>query len=203
MSHKLNASLQMEDGQPNYLRTDFINYFIKIFDYKSYLEIGVKHPNKNFNKINCEDKIGVDILPGTTYKMTSDEFFETQAKDTKWDIIFIDGDHSGSQVKKDILNSLNHLNENGTIFCHDVSPEEEWMLGKQWCFTAWEAFAELRCEREDLEMYTLPFDHSGFIRFGHQELFKGPIEKNWNFLNENRQTLMNLLTIEEFTEKYK
>ena len=55
--------------------------------------------------------------------MTSDEFFEQNKE--KFDIVFIDGLHHSEQVYKDILNSLNILNEDGTIICHDMNPTEE------------------------------------------------------------------------------
>jgi len=162
---------RVSDSNPPtfHLRTDLINYFIKLFNYKSYLEIGVMHVGKNFNKIECEDKVGVDPNGKTTFTGTSDEFF--QQNEEKFDIIFIDGLHEATQVKRDILNSLKHLNKNGTIVCHDVSPLIPKLLSRDACHNAWEAFAELRCERDDLEMYTLPFDHCGFIRFGNQKRF--------------------------------
>ena len=41
-------------------RTEIINQLIKIYGYKTYLEIGVGNPAINFNKILCIKKIGVD-----------------------------------------------------------------------------------------------------------------------------------------------
>ena len=143
---------RVSDSNPPtfHLRTDLINYFIKLFNYKSYLEIGVKHVGKNFSKIECENKVGIDPNGSTDYTMTSDEFFEKETKNKKWDIIFIDGLHEAGQVKIDILNSLEHLNDNGTIVCHDVSPLIPKLLSRDACHNAWEAFAELRCERETI-----------------------------------------------------
>lgn len=53
----------------------------------------------------------------TTYKMTSDEYF-SKCTDL-FDLIFLDGWHQYDQTKKDIKNSLNHLNQDGIIACHD------------------------------------------------------------------------------------
>ena len=51
---------------------------------------------------------------------TSDIFFENIDKDQKFDIIFIDADHTYEQVVKDINNSMKHLSANGVIIMHDV-----------------------------------------------------------------------------------
>ena len=112
-------------------RYDIINELIGKFNYKTYLEIGVRNPDDCFNIINCETKHSVD--PGyespdskVDYKFTSDDFFalleskELNLSPTyKWDVIFIDGLHISTQVEKDIKNSLNHLSENGVIILHD------------------------------------------------------------------------------------
>ncbi len=51
------------------------------------------------------------------YKKTSDDFFKTNNK--KFDVIYIDGYHKGSQVYKDFKNSWKVLNENGVIIFDD------------------------------------------------------------------------------------
>lgn len=104
-------------------RTDVINYYINKRNYQSYLEIGVLD-GVSFNKINIENKIGVDPYPKCNFpeiiKTTSDKFFEEISDDLKFDIIFIDGDHTYEQVIKDIYNSIKHLNDNGIIIMHDT-----------------------------------------------------------------------------------
>ena len=61
-------------------RTKIINILSSKINANSYLEIGVRIADENFNKINVGNKIGVD--PGIegcsegTHTMTSDEFFE-------------------------------------------------------------------------------------------------------------------------------
>jgi len=182
-------------------RTDLINFFIEKFNYKTYLEIGIAK-SINFEAVICESKDSVDPAVSTRYMpakyiMTSDEFFTTIDKSQKWDIIFIDGYHEKSQVKRDILNALNHLNDNGTIVCHDVNPKEEWLLASNACWNAWEAFAELRTELADIVMHTVEFDHSGFIRKGTQELWDEPINNSWYYLNANRKELMKEITVEQ------
>ena len=51
------------------------------------------------------------------FKMTSNEFFMTNSK--KYDLIFVDGDHSSNQVKIDINNSWKILNKGGYLILDD------------------------------------------------------------------------------------
>jgi hypothetical protein len=100
-------------------RLDLIKRAITKNNYQSYLEIGCDD-DKIFNSINIK-KIGVDPFSGGNFRGTSDEFF-SQNKN-KFDCIFIDGLHIYEQVKKDILNSIDCLNENGIIILHDCLPQ--------------------------------------------------------------------------------
>jgi len=119
-------------------RIDIINFLSNKFEYKNYLEIGIRNPWECFDHVQCENKDSVD--PGfetndnvAKYKYTSDEFFRVlenneldKETDFKWDVIFIDGLHTSYQVERDIKNSLNHLSENGTIVLHDCNPPTEY-----------------------------------------------------------------------------
>ena len=51
------------------------------------------------------------------FKKTSDDFFKDNNK--KFDAIYIDGYHNGSQVYKDFQNSWRVLNDNGVIIFDD------------------------------------------------------------------------------------
>ncbi len=129
--------------------TDIINSLIKKFGYKKYLEIGIDNPNNNYFRIEAEEKECVDpyiksdnkfkdlqenlsdeerediITNVITYRMTSDEFFETIPADKKYDIVFIDGLHTQEQVGRDIINTFKHLNEGGMVVVHDCIPVNE------------------------------------------------------------------------------
>lgn len=113
-------------------RNDIINSLIAIKKYKSYLEIGIGD-GANYNQIICENKNNVDpcfdLLDSQNIShvknvMTSDEFFNKNTE--MFDVIFVDGLHEYQQVYRDIKNSLNVLNENGCIVCHDMLPPTEW-----------------------------------------------------------------------------
>jgi len=87
----------------------------------NYLEIGVSDGDV-FNTIplKLKNKYGVDPLKGGTDRKTSDIFF----KENKviFDVIFIDGLHTYEQCKKDFLNSIKFLKEDGIIIFHDLLP---------------------------------------------------------------------------------
>ena len=100
-------------------RLDLIKRAITKNNYQSYLEIGCDD-DKIFNSINIK-KIGVDPFSGGNFRGTSDEFFFHNKN--KFDCIFIDGLHIYKQVKKDIFNSIDCLNENGIIILHDCLPQ--------------------------------------------------------------------------------
>lgn len=204
-------------------RTDIINFYAKHIDARSYLEIGVRIADHNFNHISIPHKIGVD--PGSegifeaTHCMTSDEFFEKNTN--TFDIIFIDGLHESKQVSKDIENSLKILNENGVIICHDMNPkikehqlyntdplrkkyvEEQKALGNAqyqlWTGDCWKSFVYLRSTRNDLKMFVIDTDFGvGIIRKGNQETITIPVDLTYEYLEKNRNKLLNLKTIQEF-----
>ena len=104
----------------NVNRWDLINKIIDIKNFSSYLEIGCDD-DYAFSKIRLKNKIGVDPYSGGNFRGTSDKFFNQNKK--KFDCVFIDGLHEYDQVNKDILNSLDNLNENGIILIHDCLPK--------------------------------------------------------------------------------
>jgi len=106
--------------------TQLLNALIEKHGLKSYLEIGVQNPANNFDRIKAEFKEGVDTDHCNSllvYQMTSDMYFNATYK--TFDLIFIDGDHTAEQVKRDFENSLRCLSDNGFIVIHDVLPENE------------------------------------------------------------------------------
>ena len=143
----------------DYFRWDLIDYLIKKNNYLNYLEIGCDD-DQLFSKVKIKNKIGVDPVSGGNVRKNSDDFF-LENKD-KFDLVFIDGLHIYEQVKKDIINSLKCLNENGIILVHDCMPDS---LSKQavprykmkWNGDVWKAIVDLR-QREDLDIFTCEID---------------------------------------------
>jgi hypothetical protein len=204
-------------------RTDIINFYARAINAQSYLEIGVRKANDNFTHIKVPKKIGVD--PGSegffegTHCMVSDEYF-LQNTDT-FDIVFIDGLHEQDQVSKDIENSLHILNEKGVIICHDMNPkikehqlsskdpyrkkyvEEQKKLGNNeyglWTGDCWKSFAILRSSRTDLEMFVVDTDFGvGVIKKGKQEIIKIPSYLTYEYLEQNRNVVLNLKSVNQF-----
>lgn len=194
-------------------RTEIINGLIEKNNYKSYLEIGVNtpaQPGYNWIGVNIPLKHGVDPNVETTYKMTSDEFFEKHITQ-KYDIVFVDGLHLHEQVYRDIINSVNNLNENGVIVVHDCNPVTEITQRRErasdaWHGDVWKAIVQLRIENPELEIYTVNTDEGcGIIKKGKQELLIVNENENYNeysFLEKNREKAINLISIEFFKEKY-
>lgn len=191
------------------LRTDIINRLIKRINAKKYLEIGVSN-GINFSEVDCEYKVGVDPDSNSpaTIHLTSDAFFENNQE--KFDVVFIDGLHHSDQVYRDILNSLNVLNENGYIICHDMNPWDENVqlipfnpqIHTMWTGDCWKAFVQLRRERSDLEMHVVDTDCGcGIIKKGNQDILMGTEELNWENLTKNREEWLNLISVENFLQK--
>ena len=101
--------------------------------------------------------------------MTSDDFFEINTK--KFDVVFIDGLHEYQQVRRDALNSLKYLNDEGWIAFHDFLPAnylEQHMprVGKGWPWTGdcWKLAYELS-QAEGLEFKVVEIDRGvGLMR---------------------------------------
>ena len=165
-------------------RYEIIQEIIYRKKYKNYLEIGCDN-DQLFSKINIEKKVGIDPVSGGTIRDTSDNFFKKNI--TKFDVVFIDGLHEYSQVKKDIENSLNNLNDNGVIFLHDCMPKsylhQAVPRGKgSWNGDVWKNIVEIRT-RTELDTYVI------FADQGIGMILKRP---NRNLLNINIKNFKNL-----------
>lgn len=183
---------------------EIIEFFVKRFNYQSYLELGVRDSSNTFNHINCAIKEGVDINAACspTHCMTTDEFFETVGNDKTWDIIFIDASHEKDQVLRDFENALQRLNENGTIIMDDINPDQPFLLSATYCHNAWEAFAELG-KRTDLEMHAILPSYAGYVRRGNQIGHKLDVQPTYEFLDANREELTRPLSWQQIMETFK
>ena len=174
-------------------RQFIVQEIINIKNYKSYLEIGTFR-DELFDKIRCEKKVGVDPVSGGTIRKTSDQFFSDN-KD-KFDCIFIDGLHYYDQVKKDILNSLSILNDNGVILLHDCLPNNHYEQAvprcqMTWNGDVWKAIVECRT-KDNIDTYTCYAD------FGIGVILK---RKNKKILTLDRKNFSNL-KFEDYFNNY-
>jgi len=216
-------------------RWDVINWLIKKYGYKDYLELGCVGrpdiPMPNFKKIIAPNKAGVDTKGRPTYRMTTDAFFGQLKADIMYDIVFIDAEHIAETVMRDIDNSLRHLREDGTLVLHDCNPPTQahsvrleadapHKVGQDgvgyyvWCGTVWKGFVMTRLFRRDLQCRCVDTDWGcGIIQRGEWLPHDGPEAHQaedavWEHLTyqlfaNNRENLLNLITVEEFKEIYK
>lgn len=147
-------------------RFDLINLLIEKNNYQSYLEIGCSK-DECFKAIKTPNKIGVDPFRGGTHRMTSDAFFEENTE--TFDIIFVDGLHQYDQVLRDMINSVEALNDGGVVLVHDCLPRNyyaqlDFPSGGDWNGDVWKAFAEMRA-KTDIDCALCLIDHGvGIIK---------------------------------------
>lgn len=205
-------------------RFDIINFLLNTFKTDTiYLEIGVRYPEHNFNKINARKKYSVD--PGlenktnpVDFKLTSDDFFnklnndEILSRDIKFDVIFIDGLHLAEQVEKDIENALKFIKDDGYIVLHDCNPPTFFHASElykyrlspalgHWNGTTWKAFYKSRL-RADLYSCCIDTDWGiGVIsktkKIGQNTIVENPFFE-YSVLDCKRQDSLGLLSFEDF-----
>jgi len=196
-------------------RTTVINKLFEVYDFQSYLEIGVRVPAENFDKVSAELKHSVDPEPigECTYITTSDNFFKNHVGNRRYDVIFIDGLHTAEQVYLDVMNSIKHLNYGGFIVMHDCNPPTEYHIRSyeeylatrgQWNGTVFREFIKLKEELKNWNCFVIDEDFGcGIIT--QKELRRifsqlKNIEENisWDYFNENRNELLDLISFEEY-----
>lgn len=172
MNKFLRKPVNVKFENSNYNRISFVLRAIKKnLETCKYLEIGCSTDTLfNCIPLKMSNKIGVDPIKGGTHRMTSDEFFEQNNQ--KFDVIFIDGLHTYEQCQKDVINSLNSLNENGLILLHDMMPTDNFAASNprhmfavnSWNGDVWKVAVELSLSK-NLEFVLIPIDKGiGIIR---------------------------------------
>ncbi len=185
--------------------------------------------------------IGSDVTqdpkrPGTIFQMTSNQFFDQwndmienipkingpsrdltdgetiNVEEVKYDVIFIDGDHSLFQVNMDFINSLDVLKKDGFILIDDIEPPP----GEEKDAQPWELWCFLRATRPDLSMCTVRtkieveagrrVDYNGqpaplgVIKRGGQETYDWPKDvpySDFEYFMENKDEILNVLEYSE------
>lgn len=105
----------------NYNRIAVVNLLLSKVNDPAYLEIGCAS-NALFDSVPALNKVGVDPASGGTERKTSDAFFEQNK--SQFDVVFIDGLHTYEQVRKDVINSIKCLKDNGWVALHDMLPRD-------------------------------------------------------------------------------
>jgi hypothetical protein len=204
-------------------RTDVLNDIIKKKGYNSYLEIGLDDPRSNFMKIACEHKESCDPYVGSdnikdpknnedikkflTYYMTSNEMFSRIPDYKKWDIVFIDGLHMKEQVLNDVLNSMKHLNPNGTIVLHDCYPHREECqivprMCSEWNGDVWKTIAYLSYNGVKLNVLNVDYG-IGIIPYQKIELIHDTVYMDflkWDDFVEHKNEMLHVIEEDNINE---
>ena len=212
-------------------KIEIINFLIEKKNLNSYLEIGIDKA-QNFLKINCRHKECVDPYDNQegkeykdtyanepiikkyiednilTYKMTSDEFFETLPEDKKYDIVLVDGLHTEEQAGRDIINSFKHLNSGGFVIVHDCLPDsyevqtDERKTGV-WNGSVWKAIPMLKYQ--GIQTFVVDCDYGvGVLMFnGNPDVlqYPAPSKMDYEQIFSNiyvRNIMMSVITPEMF-----
>lgn len=225
--HRMGDDLNNIELSKNPSRTDVINFLLSgLKKDANYLELGVRFPEENFNKILVPNKYGVD--PGfenkvnpVDFKLKSDDFFEQLRigkilnKSLKFDVIFIDGLHLADQVDRDIKNSLEFLEDSGFIVLHDCNPPSAFHATEihdyklspakgYWNGTTWKAFFKYR-QYKNLFSCCIDSDWgigviSKKINIGEPTRIDNPFFE-FNVLEKHRKESLNLMSFEQFKKR--
>ncbi|MBN8687127.1 MAG: class I SAM-dependent methyltransferase [Chitinophagales bacterium] len=223
--HHMDALMKSEtEAAKRPIRTDIINFLLESTGVKetTYLEIGVRNPAHNFDKIRATRKYSVD--PGVEFrenpvdfKLTSDEFFEqlrtgkVLTKDTRFDLVFVDGLHLADQTERDIRHALEFLAPGGYVVLHDCNPpteshaREDYMYRASpaldfWSGTTWKGFFKYR---KDPQVFACCVDSDWGVGIISQTVDLGPVSTvenpfyEYHVLNQFRKESLNLVSFEE------
>lgn len=148
---------------------DLILHLAQIIKPKSYLEIGTYKAGLFNLMIPIAEKLmAVDINPdakkyishcGKTifFDMDSRLFWNVaRAENYRFDLIFIDGDHSKNAVREDFFGALSVINDEGIILLHDTYPVDSRATVQARCGDGYEAIWEISREVSDYELVTIP-----------------------------------------------
>ncbi|UCG51646.1 MAG: hypothetical protein JSW58_15910 [Candidatus Latescibacterota bacterium] len=126
----------------------------------------------------------------------------------------MDGLHTFEQSLRDVLNSLEHVGDDGVVVVRDCNPEtavaaqpassnEDAAVShvdgrtREWCGDVWKTIGHLRSTRDDLNVCVLNCDHGvGVITRARERLpapaLGDPMSMTYPDLEANRKNLLNL-----------
>jgi predicted O-methyltransferase YrrM len=145
--------------------TDIIENIAAAIRPDAYLELGL-YQGDTFNRIapHCGRAVGVDIknvsINGEFFLGSTTEYFDTIVDSSRFNLIFIDADHSFESVKKDFNNAVKCLAHGGIIVLHDTDPENDKLFDSGYCGDSYKMVDYL--EFNDLyNIVTLPIAEAG------------------------------------------
>lgn len=114
--------------------TGVINQILDVLPQRqNYLEVGI-FKGATFQNVVAGEKWGVDIAPAFDYTKLpknsqvivkpSDDFFSELATGKKFDMIYIDAEHTFHQAYRELVHSINHLEQWGVVLLDDTVPAD-------------------------------------------------------------------------------
>lgn len=146
----------------------FLEFMAAWIKPERYLELGVR-TGASFERIYkyCQESWGVDMEEPTFdfpkeskfFLKNTNDFFKELDPSIKFDMVFIDADHSYEQSLLDFLNVKDRIIEDGFVFMHDTYPYDPVMTSPGLCHDAYMApyFIKNNLAAE-WEVLTLPFN---------------------------------------------
>ena len=195
-SYMSKNKIKQDEGTSSTAQLKYFSDFIKNKNYKKYLEIGY-HMGHSVNTIlysnSTINATTIDLFPHK-YSDLCIEFTKTRFTDRvnfikgssfhilptikeKFDVIFIDGDHSYHGVKTDLSNCLNLCHEDTIIIMDDLVPFHSW--GIDVC-RVWNEFID--------EQRIIPLDVIG--EFGNGGTAKAYSSDNPLFALDSKNTIV-------------
>ena len=104
----------------------------------------------------CRKVQDMTSVPLKFHVMSSDDL--AKEWDRQIDILFIDGDHVYSQVKRDYFNFSRFVNLNGFIFLHDTYPPSEKYKTENYSCDAYRILEDLKKDKT-VEAVTFPYSY--------------------------------------------
>jgi hypothetical protein len=104
-----------------------------------YLELGTGD-GRNFSNIRCRNKKSVDLNGNGTLTMSTDEYFALHGED-RFDVVFIDADHSYRQVVKDYNNAIKMCRL--AVLIHDMYPKDDRFATHDHCGDSYKLLAQM------------------------------------------------------------
>ena len=92
-------------------------------------------------------------------QMKSFDFLKNHNPDKKFDLVFIDADHSHKSSLNDFELVLPLVNENGIILLHDTYPPNKEFIIPEYCSDTYKTAEYIKEKYTQYDFVTLPFDY--------------------------------------------
>jgi len=207
-----------KNNMNGYYKCDVINYLIKKYNYKSYLEISTTTTGFIYDQITNINKDVFLYKPPDNNDIVIRNDIEgikdlKDIKNKKYDIIFVDPYHTFIQSKKDIELAYSLLNNNGIIIIHDCYPKHidlvnpEFTFGP-WCGETYKALIDFNINNSMVQTFVIDCDFGcGLIIKNKKRNIPYVLPDNmlldnidFDYFINNTEKLIDILSVSDFLE---